>query len=177
MNMEAKQRTFEALVNAYSTDMYRYAYWLCHNSALAEDLVQEAFVRAWKALDSLDDHKAAKGWLFTIVRRENARYFERKHTKDVSLDDIEMDTIIGDTNDFASIEHIILRKALKVLPTEYLEPLLLQVIGGYSCDEIATIMDSKSGAIMTRLSRARQKMREIMTDDGLSKSKTKGRIR
>ncbi|MFV2061046.1 MAG: sigma-70 family RNA polymerase sigma factor [Gammaproteobacteria bacterium] len=165
MNMEAKQRTFEALVNAYSSDMYRYAYWLCHNPSLAEDLVQETFVRAWKALDSLDDHKAAKGWLFTIVRRENARYFERKHTKDVSLDDIEIDTIIGDSNDFANIEHVILRNALKVLPEEYLEPLLLQVIGGYTCDEIATIMDSKAGAVMTRLSRARQKMREIMTHD------------
>jgi len=152
-------------VNAYSTDMYRYAYWLCHNPSLAEDLVQETFVRAWKALDSLDDHKAAKGWLFTIVRRENARHFERKHTKDVSLDDIEIDTIIGDSNDFAKIEHVILRNALKVLPKEYLEPLLLQVIGGYSCDEIATIMDSKAGAVMTRLSRARQKMREIMTHD------------
>jgi len=175
MNMEAKQRTFEALVNAYSTDMYRYAYWLCHNSALAEDLVQEAFVRAWKALDSLDDHKAAKGWLFTIVRRENARYFERKHTKDVSLDEIEIDRIIGDSGDFANTEHFVLRNALKVLPNEYLEPLLLQVIGGYSCDEIAIIMDAKSGAIMTRLSRARQKMRELMTGNEQSSRKNNSR--
>ncbi len=165
MNMVAKQRTFEALVNAYSSDMYRYAYWLCHNSALAEDLVQEAFVRAWSALDSLEDHKAAKAWLFTIVRRENARHFDRKHTNDVSLDDIDVDTIIGESDDFAKIEHLILRNALKILPKDYLEPLLLQVIGGYSCDEIATIMDSKPGAVMTRLSRARQKMRDILSSD------------
>jgi RNA polymerase sigma-70 factor (ECF subfamily) len=171
MIMEAKQRTFESLVNAYSTDMYRYAYWLCQNSALAEDLVQEAFVRAWKSLDSLEDHKAAKGWLFTIVRRENARHFERKHTNDVSLDTIDVDMIVGDSNEFASAEHFVLRNALKVLPTEYLEPLLLQVIGGYSCDEIAAIMESKPGAIMTRLSRARQKMRELMSPEEHSKNK------
>lgn len=176
MNMEANQRTFEALVNAYSTDMYRYAYWLCQNSALAEDLVQEAFVRAWKALDSLDDHKAAKGWLFTIVRRENARYFERKHTNDVSLENIEYDQIIGDTDDFANIEHLVLRSALKILPKEYMEPLLLQVIGGYSCDEIAKIIESQPGAVMTRLSRARQKMRDIMTQEKHSSKKFKNRI-
>jgi RNA polymerase sigma-70 factor (ECF subfamily) len=175
MDMEAKQRTFEALVNAYSTDMYRYAYWLCHNPSLAEDLVQETFVRAWKALDSLDDHKAAKGWLFTIVRRENARYFDRKHTNDVSLDDIDVEAIIGDSNDFAKIEHLLLRSALKVLPKHYLEPLLLQVIGGYSCDEIASIMDSKPGAVMTRLSRARQKMREMMTLDSDNRTRSNSR--
>ncbi len=175
MDMDAKQRTFESLVMAYATDMYRYAYWLCHNSALAEDLVQEAFVRAWKALDSLDDHKAAKGWLFTIVRRENARHFDRKHTDDVSLDDIEIDMIVGQTDDFASTEYFVLRNALKVLPSEYLEPLLLQVIGGYSCDEIAVIIESSTGAVMTRLSRARKKMRELMTGDEFAKHERKSR--
>jgi len=175
MDMETKQRTFEALVNAYSTDMYRYAYWLCHNTALAEDLVQEAFVRAWQALDNLDDHKAAKAWLFTIVRRENARYFEQKHTNDVSLEEVEIDKIVGDSDDFASTEQFVLRNALKVLPKEYLEPLLLQIIGGYSCDEIATIIGSNPGAVMTRLSRARQKMRELMTNN--SKAKRRSNIR
>ncbi|VAW91156.1 RNA polymerase ECF-type sigma factor [hydrothermal vent metagenome] len=175
MDMDAKQRTFESLVTAYAIDMYRYAYWLCHNSALAQDLVQEAFVRAWKALDSLDDHKAAKGWLFTIVRRENARYFDRKQNDDISLDDIEIDMIVGQTDDFASTENFVLRNALKALPKEYLEPLLLQVIGGYSCDEIATIMELNSGAVMTRLSRARKKMRELMTGDALAKDKRNSR--
>ncbi len=173
--MDAKQRAFESLVTAYATDMYRYAYWLCHHSTLAEDLVQEAFVRAWKAIDSLDDHKAAKGWLFTIVRRENARYFDRKHTDDVSLDDIEIDMIVGQTDDFASTEYFVLRNALKVLPNEYLEPLLLQVIAGYSCDEIAVIIESNTGAVMTRLSRARKKMRELMTDDELAKHRCNSR--
>ncbi len=172
MDMKTKQRTFEALVNAYSSDMYRYAYWLCHNKALAEDLVQETFVRAWQALDSLDDHKAAKAWLFTIVRRENARYFEQKHTNDLSLEDIEINMIVGDSDDFASTEHFVLRNALKVLPKEYLEPLLLQTIGGYSCDEIATIIESNPGAVMTRLSRARQKMRELMTNNSHAKRRS-----
>ena len=52
--------------------------WICGNDALAKDLVQETFLRAWRALHSLKDDKAAKSWLITILRREYARTFERK---------------------------------------------------------------------------------------------------
>ncbi|MBT8124961.1 MAG: hypothetical protein KJO81_09070, partial [Gammaproteobacteria bacterium] len=67
---------------------------------------------------------------------------------------------------FAKTEVIALRKSLKELPAEYLDPLLLQVLGGYSCDEIGEILDIKSGAVMTRLFRARKKLRAILEDDG-----------
>ena len=72
-NMKTKQIQYEALVRAYSTDLYRYGYWLCHDRHVAEDLVQETFLRAWRSLESLKDETAAKSWLITILRRENAR--------------------------------------------------------------------------------------------------------
>ena len=82
MNASRDQRErrhrFERLVAVYHTDMYRYAAWLSRDRSIAEDVVQEALLRAWKSLDSLRDEAAAKHWLLTIVRRENARYFERK---------------------------------------------------------------------------------------------------
>lgn len=65
-----KQRKYEALVRAYHRDLFRYAYWLCKDKSIAEDLVQETCLRAWKSLDSLQDEKAAKSWLITILRRE-----------------------------------------------------------------------------------------------------------
>ena len=76
--MSTKQVRYEALVKALHADLFRYAYWLTHDKQVAEDLVQETFLRAWRALDSLKDEKAAKSWLITILRRENARRFERK---------------------------------------------------------------------------------------------------
>ena len=59
-------------MQAYSKDLYRYGLWLTKDVQVAEDLVQETFLRAWKAMDSLKDPGAVKSWLFTIYRRENA---------------------------------------------------------------------------------------------------------
>ena len=72
---------FNVLARQYSTDLYRYGVWLCGSDALAKDLVQETFLRAWRAIDSLKDDRAAKSWLITILRREYARTFERKVPK------------------------------------------------------------------------------------------------
>ena len=85
--MADKQTKFEALVHALHKDIYRYAYWLVRDPHIAEDLVQETFLRAWKGIDSLQDDQAAKGWLITILRRENVRRFERKQFDLVDLDD------------------------------------------------------------------------------------------
>ena len=91
-----KQRKYEALVRAYHRDLFRYAFWLCKDKSIAEDLVQETCLRAWKSLDSLQDEKAAKPWLITILRRENARRFERKQFDLVDIDDHGNDASVSD---------------------------------------------------------------------------------
>ncbi|KOO11243.1 RNA polymerase subunit sigma, partial [Vibrio xuii] len=91
-----KQRKYEALVRAYHRDLYRYAYWLCKDPTVSEDLVQETCLRAWKSLDSLQDEKAAKSWLITILRRENARRFERKQLDLVDIDDFGNEAKVND---------------------------------------------------------------------------------
>ena len=82
-----KQQRYESLVAALYQDVYRYAFWLCKNQPLAEDLVQETFLRAWRSLESLQNDKAAKAWLFTILRRENARLYERYRPDLVDIED------------------------------------------------------------------------------------------
>ncbi len=160
-DMMDKKRKYALLIEAHSQDLYKYALWLCKDKNMAEDVMQEAFLRAWKSLDSLREAKAAKGWLFTIFRREHARQFERKQFdyKDVE----QMDTIAdGNMGYDDRPEAFALRNALIKLPQEYREPLEMQVLGGFSCDEIATILDISSSAVMTRLFRARKKMRQIL---------------
>lgn len=157
--MGTKQTRFEALVQALSTDLYRYALWLCRDRNRAEELVQETFLRAWRSLDSLRDERAAKGWLITILRREHARGYER-YTPDMDKD-IDPDDLAGIVQETPA-DTLALRRAVAGLTEEYREPLLLHILAGYRCDEIAEILDLSPGAVMTRLFRARQKLRAVL---------------
>lgn len=160
MSQSEKHAKYENLVNAYSSWLYRYAYWICGDKSVSEDLVQETFLRAWRFLDSLKEEAAAKSWLTTILRRENARRFERKQFE---YSDVEMDTIPATQSDFdARPEVVALRIALKNLPANYREPLILQVLEGYTLEDIAEIMSLPRNTVATRLHRARQKLKQAL---------------
>ena len=75
------------LFESLRPDLLRFAQWLARDRALAEDIVQEALLRAWRSRDALKDPGAARPWLLTIVRREHARLYERKRLELVPLDD------------------------------------------------------------------------------------------
>lgn len=156
---ERRRKRYEALVADLYQDVYRYAVWLSRNPPLAQDLVQETFLRAWRSLDSLQSDKAAKAWLFTIVRRENARLYERYRPE---LLDIEKQTIaaVASQEPDERMDRELLHKAIKGLEPDYRDPLLLQVIGGFSGKEIAGILDLNNNTVMTRLFRARSKLKQ-----------------
>ncbi len=163
------QRTarFNELAEAYSTDLYRYAMWICGNDALAKDLVQETFLRAWRALDNLKDVGAAKSWLITILRREYARTFERKVPKFTDVDKVvvvEEDELEPD----AQTERDLLRKGIIKLQPKYRDPLLLQVVFGHSCTEISEQLGISKSAVMTQLFRAREKLKVQLQKDGVT---------
>ena len=146
--------------------MYRYAAWLCRDRAIAEDVVQESMLRAWKSLDALRDDGAAKQWLLTIVRRENARYFERRRLETVDIDNLSASqaALLAESPD-EDEELDDLRTAIYELDDDYREPLVLQVLMGYSTKEIAATMGLKQGAVLTRLHRARQKLMDRMAKE------------
>jgi RNA polymerase sigma-70 factor (ECF subfamily) len=143
--------------------MYRYAAWLSRDRTVAEDVVQESLLRAWKSLDSLRDDAAAKHWLLTIVRRENARYYERRRLDTVDVDNLtpSQEALLASSPD----EHVDdMREAIYRLDDDYREPLVLQVLMGYTTNEIAELMGLKQGAVLTRLHRARHKLKDEMQD-------------
>ena len=171
--MADKQTKYEALVHALHGDIYRYAYWLCRDPQIAEDLVQETFLRAWKAIDTLLDDKAAKAWLITILRRENARRFERKQFDLVDLDEHPLRDQ-GVLPSEQEMEHEWLRRHIARLPAEYQEPLLLQVLGGFSGEEIAEQLGLNKNTVMTRLFRARNQIKEAMESAKQQRGHTNG---
>lgn len=172
--VSSKQRQFDALVRGLSGDLYRYGYWLCGEEALAQDLVQETFLRAWRSLDSLRDTGSAKAWLITILRREHARLYERKTPQFADVDDIDIADEREAYTPEAAGEEGVIRAAMQRLDAKYREPLLMQVLGGFSCEEIATELGVKPGAVMTQLFRARHKLRKSLSGDATGRESTHG---
>ena len=171
--MATKQKRYEALVQALHADIYRYSYWLCNDKHIAEDIVQETFLRAWRRLDSLKDEKAAKSWLITIARRENARRFERKQFNLVDIDDYAVsDNLSASTEQ--EMENELLRRQISTLALEYREPLILQVIGGFSGEEIADILALNRNTVMTRLFRARSQLKERLETKEIKRGQHNG---
>jgi RNA polymerase sigma-70 factor (ECF subfamily) len=155
------QRRFSALIEPLRADLYRFALWLARDRQIAEEVVQETLLRAWRSLSSLQDEHAAKHWLLTIARREHARLYERKRHETVNLDDlisVESPMLASEHNPPDDEVHTV-RRAIFNLEEEYREPLVLQVLMGYTTEEIATHMNLNQGAVLTRLFRARNRLR------------------
>jgi RNA polymerase sigma-70 factor (ECF subfamily) len=149
--------SFDEAVRAHAADLYRFAYWLARDRAQAEDIVQEALLRGWRAFGGVKEPAAVKSWLFSIVRNEFYRArggmpsFESLDERGLEVAD-ERATLFG----------LELREAILALPAAYAEPLALQVLGGFSCAEIAVLLETTEGAVMTRLTRARQALRRLV---------------
>jgi RNA polymerase sigma-70 factor, ECF subfamily len=138
----AVERLFESL----RPELLRFAWWLARDRAVAEDV--------------LKDPAAARGWLLTIVRREHARLYERKRLEVTDLDAV----VAAEDSRLAaadSDELVGLRRAITQLPDDYRVPLVMQVLGGFTTDEIAQELALSTAAVLTRLFRARNRLRRI----------------
>ena len=158
------RQRFETLCLPFEADVYRFIFWLCRNRTLTEDVLQETLLRAWRSIGSLGDANAVRPWLLTIARRELARTFERKQ-----LDTVNLETALA-TNDPAFVagddrDVLEMRAAILQLEPGFREPLMLQVLFGYSTEEIATHMELSVPAVLTRLYRARHALRRKMFGD------------
>jgi RNA polymerase sigma-70 factor (ECF subfamily) len=149
--------SFDTLVQALTPELYRFALGLCHQPDTAEDLVQETFLRAWRAHAGLRDARATKAWLYRILRNEHARLYERQRP-DVR-DPAFLPEVPVHGYDTRAEVHA-LRLALAALSADYREPLLLQVIGGFECREIGEMLGLNTNTVLTRLFRARKLLRE-----------------
>ena len=153
---------FEQLCAPYRNDLLRFLIWLCRDRALAEDVMQETLLRAWRSFGSLSDSGAVRSWLLTIARRELARVFERKR-----LPTVDLDSAIA-THDAALATHEShdvddMRRAIFLLEPTYREPLVMQVLLGLPTEEIAEQLAISVPAVLTRLYRAREMLKQRLT--------------
>ena len=151
--------------------LYGYAMTLTRHTSEAEDLVQETYVRASSAANQPDSNSNSnlKGWLFVIMRNTWLNQLRRQHNapRFVDLDANEPAT----TSDTPENPHIVylrkleqtqVREAIESLPDAYREIIVLRDIEGFTYQEIATVLDCPAGTVMSRLGRARGKLRQLL---------------
>lgn len=163
---------FEKLVGAYTKKVYNYALRLTNDADRADDLCQEAFIKAFLAIRSFDEQSAFSTWIYRIVHNafidsiRKAAPGSGRH--DETLDDRAAD--IGELS--AQRFHDRLRQrenadwltqGLARLPEPFRSVVILRDIQGFSYEEIAAITDASVGTVKSRLSRAREQLRHILS--------------
>jgi len=162
-----RPRVFEETVLPHLDAAFNYARWLTRNDADAEDVVQDACVRAMRFFSSLRDDDA-RAWLFTIVR--NAWYSRVSRKANVAegtrLNDgqDEWPDNALDPEERLLQQHTIalVRAALEQLPVDFREVIVLREIEGLSYKEIAEVAGVPVGTVMSRLARARERLQTIL---------------
>jgi RNA polymerase sigma-70 factor, ECF subfamily len=162
-----RARGFEEIVLPYLDAAYNYARWLTRNDAEAEDVVQDACVRAVRFFPSLRDDDA-RPWLFAIVR--NA-WYSRIARRAGSAERLPLETLTCDPPDRALDpearllqRHTVarVRGAVEQLPPEFRDVLVLREFEGMSYKEIASIVRVPIGTVMSRLARARDRLASLL---------------
>jgi RNA polymerase sigma-70 factor, ECF subfamily len=172
-----RRRRFELLALPHLDAAYNLARWLAGNTTDAEDMVQEAYLRAYRYFDSYRGDNM-RVWLLTIVRnsfmswaRENrsARLTFQGDTAEPG--EAEAGEIMWGNKPhdpeallMKSIDSQTLNRLMEELPTEYREVLLLREVEDLSYKEIAAVADVPIGTVMSRLARARQALRRLWLD-------------
>jgi RNA polymerase sigma-70 factor (ECF subfamily) len=142
----------------------RLAYRWCRNTTLADDLVQECFLKALKNLSQLRDVKAMDAWLFHIMHNCWLDHLRRERpSEDIdNLSDSE-ELAIDDRHDRADLI-VRVRDAIGRLPSAQREVLELVDLHGYSYSEVAALLDIPTGTVTSRVSRAREALRLMLED-------------
>jgi RNA polymerase sigma-70 factor (ECF subfamily) len=174
-NAPGTRQQFELLFQRSQRRVYRFAYHLLGNTCDAEDVVQDAYLRAWQHFDGFDTTRSFEGWLFRIVTNRVIDLRRRqKRVPMYSLDTafyfredepFQVDKFAAPHSDPAEIviEPILeetLQNALEALPTNYRTAILLCDVEQYSYQDIANMMQCAIGTVRSRIHRARVLLRD-----------------
>ena len=146
---------------------YNLARWLTRKPDDAEDMVQEAYLRAFKFFDALRGADS-RAWLLTIVRNTCYTWLQQNRPRDLAApfdEDIhsgESASADPATLVLKSASHQMLKGALEELPTEFREVVVLRDLEGFSYKEIAEIAKIPPGTVMSRLARARERLKQLL---------------
>lgn len=147
---------FELLVARFQAPLFRYLHGLVGSHEQAQDLLQETFLRAYRALASLDDPALLRGWLYRIAHNQAVSVLRRRRL--ISWLPLHLSQPLA-APERGSIEALHVADALARVPVHQRAPLLLHLVGGFSYTEIAALLGQSEGSVRMRISRARAAFR------------------
>ena len=159
MQDETKVARFELLVVPHMKAAYNLARWLTRNDHDAEDVVQEAYMRAYRFFDGFQGGDT-RAWLFTIVRNACHTMLQKNSrlSYEEDLETVEASAPSPEAVVMESINREALRRAIEELPAEFREAIVLREMEGLSYKEISAITGVPVGTVMSRLARARNRL-------------------
>lgn len=166
MDAARKPALFEQTFMPHLNAAYNLARWLTRNEHDAEDLVQESYLRAFRAVETFQGQDA-RAWLLAIVRNTCFTWLKKKGAQPFVEFDEQMHTAAGDSS---NAESILLNRAalaslqdcLEALPPEFREAIVLRELEELSYKEISGIAGVPVGTVMSRLARARKRLSECL---------------
>jgi RNA polymerase sigma factor (sigma-70 family) len=166
--VEDQVARFEQAVLAHLDAAYNLARWLTRNSHDAEDVVQEAYLRAFKSFGGFRGGDG-RPWLLTIVRNTFYTWMQQNRARELStifdeeIHEVQSEECDPETLLVRGADVKLLTSALEELPLEYREAIVLRELEGLSYKEIADVAEVPIGTVMSRLARARKRLQHILT--------------
>jgi RNA polymerase sigma factor (sigma-70 family) len=175
-DVDNRAQRFRELIEPLLNDAYTFARYLSRDPSVAEDIVQEASLRAFRHVDSLRSHEP-RAWLLTIVR--NCFYAWREKVVQAGLQSIAADQSVDDFHGVAeeadeaqrdldpqrilerTMKRDAVREMIEALPVQFREALVLRELNDLSYREIADLTGLPIGTVMSRLARARDMLRKM----------------
>jgi RNA polymerase sigma-70 factor (ECF subfamily) len=157
--------TFRDELLAAIPHLRAHAHAMCHNAALADDLVQDTLVRCWSKCHQFEPGTNFIGWAYTILRNLYISHARRRRREVEDASGSFAATLVSPASQEASSALGDLRRALMRLPQSQRDALLLVTIEDLSCEEAAKVLGCNVGTVKSRVSRARDTLAKLMGDD------------
>jgi len=177
---KGREPAFRELLSRYERPVFSLVYRMVRDRTLAEDLAQEAFIRAFNAISTYKTSYKFSNWIFKIANNHTIDYLRKRKLETVSIhgsphastpEEVDRSRLViesGDETPQDYVEHRELggqiESAIGSLRDEYRTVILLRHVEGYAYDEIADIMDLPLGTVKTYLHRARAELKELLSE-------------
>jgi RNA polymerase sigma-70 factor, ECF subfamily len=164
------KEAFRLLAEAYEKQLFGIAYLMTHDRDLAADMVQEALLKMWQHLPSLRRDDGLKPWLIRILVNEIKQQARKKRLPEVSFEEtLECPGNSSETIDLLESKdlHQDVRRAVRELPHDQRETVILRYFGGLSLAEISVVLGCRQGTVKSRLSRALDRLEKELKETGI----------